>query len=83
MPSLTIALLSTDQILMISPASLLTVYRILVEQAHDIIYETWLGGFFQFLEMFAAQEILEYSRARLLEMRYTELVATPIMLARV
>lgn len=48
-------------------------YRILVEQAHDIIYETDLGGFFTFGNV-CAQEILEYSRARLLEMRYTELV---------
>jgi PAS domain S-box-containing protein len=48
-------------------------YRILVEQAHDIIYETDLEGNFTFGN-FRAQEILEYSRAKLLEMRYTELV---------
>jgi PAS domain S-box-containing protein len=48
-------------------------YRLLVERAHDIIYEADLTGHFTFGNI-RAQEILGYSRSKLLEMKYTELV---------
>lgn len=48
-------------------------YRVLVERAHDIIYETDLGGNFTFANL-RSEEILEYSRKQLLQMKYTELI---------
>lgn len=48
-------------------------YRVLVEQAHDIIYETDLGGNFTFVNI-RSEEILKYSRKQLLQMKYTELI---------
>ncbi|MEP0710748.1 MAG: PAS domain S-box protein, partial [Algoriphagus sp.] len=48
-------------------------YRILVEQAQDIIFEADLFGFFTFVNS-RTTEILGYSRNSLLQKKYTELI---------